>query len=123
MKIIDFKKLINSFKFAFQGLKSAFSGQSFRIVCFFAALAIILMIVLGLFLQEKIIVILLIALVLSFELINSQIENILNILQPNHEQKIKIIKDMSAAAVLVVSLSALIIGILIFLPYILKIFC
>lgn len=123
MKIIDFKKLKNSFKFAFQGLKLAFSGQSFRIICFFAVLAIILMIVLGLSFSEKIILILLIALALSFELINSQIEKILDILQPNQDPQIKIIKDMSAAAVLIISLTALLIGILIFLPYIIKIFC
>lgn len=122
MKILDYEKLKNSFKFAFQGLKSAFSGQSFRIICFFAVLAIILMIVFGVSLQEKIIVILLIALVLSSELINSQIEKILNILQPNQEQKIKIIKDMSAAAVVLICMGALIIGILIFLPCILGIF-
>jgi diacylglycerol kinase len=122
MKIIDFRKLANSFKFAFQGLKFAFSGQSFRIMCFFGILAIILMIVLGLSFQERIILILSIALVLSLELINSQIEKILDILQPNHDQRIKIIKDMSAAAVLIVSLTALLIGILIFLPYILKTF-
>jgi undecaprenol kinase len=122
MKIIDFKKLINSFKFASRGLKLAFSEQTFRIICLFAVLAIILMIIFESSLEEKIIVILLITLVLSLELINSQIEKILNILQPNQDKKIKIIKDTSAAAVLLACLSALIIGILIFLPHLLKLF-
>ena len=122
MKILDFQKLINSFKFAFQGLKSAFSGQSFRIMFFLAVLAMILMIVFGISLQEKIIVILLIALVLASELINSQIENISDILQPNHDPRIKAIKDMSVAAITLICLGALIIGVLIFLPHILEIF-
>jgi len=123
MKIIDFKKLINSFKFAFKGLKLAFLEQTFRIFCFSAILVIILMVILGLSSQEKITLTLVIILVLFSELINSQIEKILDILQPNHDQKIKIIKDMSATAVVLICMGALIIGILIFLPHILKILC
>ena len=122
MKIIDFEKLKNSFKFAFQGLKSAFSGQSFRIMFFCAALTVALMIVLRTSLPENIILILLITLVLSFELNNSLVEKILDVLRPDHDPKIKIIKDLSAAVITLFCAGALIIGILIFLPRILEIF-
>lgn len=123
MEIINLKKLGNSFKFAFQGIKSAFSEQVFRICCFTAFLVIILMIVLGLTLFEKAILILVMTIVLSFELINSQIEKFLDIIQPNHNNKVKIIKDISAGAVLISAAGALIIGVLIFLPYFIKVFC
>ena len=122
MGIINLKKLGGSFKFAFQGIRLAFSEQVFRICCFFAILVIILMIVLGLTIQEKAILILVIIIVLSLELINSQIEKFLDIIQPNYDNRIKIIKDISAGAVLISAIGALIIGISIFLPYFIKIF-
>jgi len=117
MEILNFKKLLNSFRAAFLGLRSAYGEQVFRIFCFAGLLIIISMFVLSLPLREKIIVIFLIVLILTLELINSQIEKILDILQPNHDPRVKIIKDISAAAVLIGCLGAIIIGILIFLPY------
>ena len=75
------------------------------------------MFILELSFLEMIIVIFLITLILSLELINTQIEKILNFLQPNHDPKVKIIKDISAGAVLLACLGALIIGFLIFLPH------
>jgi diacylglycerol kinase len=75
------------------------------------------MFVLNLPTREKIIIIFIITLVLTLELINSQIERILNILQPNYDLRVKIIKDISAAAVLIACFGSVVIGILIFLPY------
>jgi len=117
MIFLNFKKLLKSFKYAFEGLKAAFREQIFRILCFIALLVIILMIYLRVSFYEKIVLILVIVLVLTLELINSQIEKVLDILEPNYNHKIKVIKDMSAAAVLLASLGALIIGILIFWPH------
>ena len=117
MKILDFKKLRNSFRAAFRGLRLAFFEQTFRIFCFCAFFVIIFMFIFRISLREKIIVIFLITLNLTLELINSQIEKILNILQPNYDKKVKIIKDISAGAVLIACLGSAIIGILIFLPY------
>lgn len=120
--IVDFSKLLKSFKNAFQGLKSAFNEQVFRIFCFISVLVIILMIVLGLSLLEKIILILVIISLLTVELLNSQIERILDVSSPVYHSKIRRIKDIFAGAVLLASFGALIIGFLIFLPYFLKLF-
>jgi len=117
MKETVFKKLRDSFRAAFQGLRSALREQTFRILCFCALPVIIFMFILELSFLEMIIVIFLITLILSLELINTQIEKILNFLQPNHDPKVKIIKDISAGAVLLACLGALIIGFLIFLPH------
>ena len=120
MKILNFKKLRNSFKAAFCGLRSAYTEQVFRIFCFCALFVIISAFILNLPIREKIIVIFLIILILTLELINSQIEKILNILQPNHDSRVKMIKDLSAAAVLIACLGSLIVGVLIFSPYLQK---
>ncbi len=126
MKILDFNKLGRSFKAAGEGLIAAFHEQTFRIFCFCALTVVLLMFVFRLSLREKIIVVFLVTLNLTLELINSQIEKILDIVQPAFDQRVKLIKDISAAAVLLASLGAAIIGTLIFLPYfsrLLNFFC
>ena len=61
-----------------------------------------------------------IATVLSFEMMNSAIEKICNLVHPTYHPAIKTIKDMAAGAVLFVSLISVIIGSIIFLPEILQ---
>ncbi|MBZ9578731.1 diacylglycerol kinase family protein [Patescibacteria group bacterium] len=117
MEIFNFKKLLNSLRIALFGLRTAFKEQTFRMMVAIATLTIFLAFYFKVTLIEKEILIFLIVLVLALELINTQIEKILNILSPNHDPKIKVIKDISAGAVLLACLGALIIGILIFLPY------
>ncbi len=64
---------------------------------------------------EKVALLLIIFSVLTLELINSVIERILDFLHPLPNEKIKIIKDLMAAIVLVASFGAAIIGLIIFL--------
>lgn len=119
--IIDSRKFLSSLKNAMSGLKAAIKEeQSFRIQIIIGVLAVFLMIYLGLSLLEKAVLILAIFLVLSLELINSQIEIILDLAEPGFHPKVQIIKDLAAAAVLISALGALITGILIFAPYFLN---
>jgi len=120
MKILNFKKLSNSFRAAFHGLRLVICEQTFQIMVLIALATIFLMIYFEVALIEKLIIIFLIAVVLALELINTQIEKVLNILKPDYDQKVKIIKDISAGAVLLFCLGAIIIGILIFFPYLQK---
>jgi diacylglycerol kinase len=57
------------------------------------------------------------ALVISLEIINSSIEKLSDFSEPNYNEKIKIIKDTAASAVLVAAAFAIMIGGIIFLPY------
>jgi len=57
-----------------------------------------------------------IATVLSFEMINSAIEKLCNLVHPKYHPAVKVIKDISAGAVLWVSIFSSIIGVIIFLP-------
>ncbi len=120
--IISSGKLKNSFKAALKGLRIAHHEQTFQILCLCGFLVMIFIFVLGIRPLEKIIVIFLITSVLAFELLNTQIEKVLDFLQPDHDPRIKRIKDISAGAVFVVSIGAAISGILIFFPYILECF-
>jgi diacylglycerol kinase len=58
-----------------------------------------------------------IALVLSLEAINSAIEYLVDLASPDFHPLAKKSKDIAAAAVLIAAIFALIIGLLIFLPY------
>ena len=57
-----------------------------------------------------------IAAVLSFEMINSSIEKLCNLVHPKYHPAVKTIKDISAGAVLWVSVFSAIIGAIIFIP-------
>ena len=119
----SFKNFRKSLGLALSGLKIAFlKEQSFRIQVFIGILALILMFIFPLTICEKTIVVLTIAVVLGFELINSQIEKFLDIIQPSFHFRVKLVKDLSAAAVLIVSIGSILIGLLIFLPYFFEFF-
>ena len=114
----DFKKLFASLRIAISGLKITFKKeQSFRVQVFIGLLVILLMFVLGLNPLEKSTLIIVIAMVLSLELINSQIERFLDVIQPNYRPEVKLIKDISAAAVLIAVLGAIVVGIIILSPH------
>ncbi|MDD5145747.1 MAG: diacylglycerol kinase family protein [Candidatus Pacebacteria bacterium] len=119
--MINFQKFLNSLKIALSGLKTALkTEENFRIQALIGFIVIILMFVLGVSVLERSILILVVFVVLSLELINSQIEKFLDLIQPVLHPKVKIIKDLSAAAVLISVFGAIIIGILIFFPHFFK---
>ena len=62
------------------------------------------------------ILMLVISLVLALEMINTSIERCVDLVTQDYKELAKIAKDVSAGAVLVVSIFSIIIGIVIFLP-------
>jgi diacylglycerol kinase len=117
------KRLANSFKYAMRGLKKVFKEeQNFRIHVFFTLVVLLLSFYFQIKLWEFVIIILLIALVLALEIINSIIERLTDMLKPRIHQYVKDMKDMGAALVFIGAITALIVGILIFFPYIVALF-
>lgn len=106
------------FKHAFRGLFLMLAKErNFKIQLALFILVIILGFVFQVSRQDWIALILVSALVLALETINSAIEKTCDLITEETNSKIKNIKDISAAAVLLASIFALIIGILTFLPY------
>jgi len=66
---------------------------------------------------KKAILFLTIFIVLSLEIINSTFEKLIDFLNPKFNPYIGEIKDMAAGAVLLAAIGSIIIGIIIFLPY------
>lgn len=113
--------LFKSFSFAFEGMATELKkGRNFRIQVTLGVLSLTIGFVLGLSYAEWAILVITIAAVLILELINTAIEEIVNIISPQIRPEAKIAKDVSAASVLVASIAAILIGLLLFLPKILK---
>lgn len=58
-----------------------------------------------------------IGLVLSVESLNTAVEKVCDFIHPEHHSKIGFIKDVASGAVTFAALTALVIGLLIYLPY------
>ena len=117
--MISFKKFIHSIKNAVRGLLLVAEENNFKIILFVAGLTMIFAVVLPLERWEWLIVIFLIGFVISVEMINSKLERVMDNLKPTYDKSIKDIKDISAGAVLIACFTSLVIGILIFTPYLL----
>jgi len=112
------RKLKRSFIAAINGLKNTLvKERNFKIMFVIAILVIIAMFYFPTSRIEKVALLIMIFSVLVLELINSVIERLLDFSQPLPNDQVKIIKDLTAAIVLIVSVGAAIIGLVIFLPY------
>ena len=111
------KKRAKSLIYAFNGIRLLFLEEhNSRIHAVAAICAIIAGILLKILIIEWIALTFTIGFVFVVETINSSIENTADLISLEKSNKIKRIKDLSAAAVLISSLSALVIGGLIFIP-------
>ncbi|MBN2486988.1 MAG: diacylglycerol kinase family protein [Bacteroidales bacterium] len=111
------KKQVKSFSHAFNGLNSLLRYEhNFRIHLSAALLAIALGVIFKITINEWISLILTIGLVLSLETVNSSIECIADIVSPQFNPKIKMVKDLLAAGVLIGAFTALAIGCIVFVP-------
>ena len=111
------KKIVNSFKYATQGLCSSFKTEgNMKIHIFVMILVIVLGTVLKINKQEWITCIICFSLVIGGELFNTSIETVVDIVMPTKNEKAKLAKDISAGAVLVLTIGSAIIGLLIFIP-------
>lgn len=109
------QSLTQSFKSAFRGLRYAVSERSFFIQLIAGIIALYFMIVLPLSRIERVIIILLVAIVLAMEIFNTAIEVLLDYFSPDPHPHIARIKELLAAGVFLMSLAALIIGIFVFM--------
>ena len=121
--MLNFRKLVKSFGYAFSGLFYSFRyNQNIKIHILVAIVVIIAGFLLKLTRSDFFDVCILIVLVISAEMINTSIEEVINLLVNEHKLEAKIAKDVSAGMVLLVSIFAAIVGVFIFLPHILSLF-
>ncbi|MDD4343487.1 MAG: diacylglycerol kinase family protein [Eubacteriales bacterium] len=110
------KNLFESFKHAFSGMTFAFRNEkNFKIHFMAMIIAISLGLLFKLSTVRWVLLFLQIGMVISVEVINSAFERTVDLIVQDYNIEAKRIKDMAAGAVLVVSIVAVINGVLIFL--------
>ncbi len=110
-------KRLKSFIFALNGLKILILEEHNARIHLVAALCVIIAgIVLRIANVEWIAIIFAIGFVFALETINSAIENLADFISPEKNDQIKKIKDLSAAAVLISAITAIFIGLIVFIP-------
>ncbi|MDN5200446.1 diacylglycerol kinase family protein [Fulvivirgaceae bacterium BMA10] len=107
-------KCLQSFRFALRGIIYAIRQENNFIYHLLATFTITC---LGIYLEfsrmEWLIVVICITTVYAAEIFNTAIEKLVDMVSPNHRRSAGIVKDLSAGAVLVASLGALICGLII----------
>jgi diacylglycerol kinase (ATP) len=121
--MIHTDKLIKSFGHAFEGLEHAYKrDQNLRIHFFIGTLVVIASIVLQVNPFEMGILGVMILLVMVTEMINTALERMVDLITKEHREDAKIAKDVAAGMVFLTAVGSLIVGVLIFLPHIIKLF-
>lgn len=111
---------LNSFVYAFEGIKYFMRHEPQALIHLLAALAVIIAsysfeISVG----EWIAISFAIGLVVVAEMLNTAIEKLTDMVSPEIHPNAKVVKDLAAGAVLMASIVALVIGFIVFLPKVL----
>jgi diacylglycerol kinase len=110
-----------SFVYAFHGVLHVFKHErNARVHLMGAVLAFLLGVWLRVSDTELAAVFFAVILVFLAEIFNTAVERTLDLIDPHENPRVKIIKDMSAGAVLVAAAAAVMIGIAIFMPYVVR---
>lgn len=121
--MISHRRFFKSFKYAYEGIHYTFRNDQNVIAHFIVGFLVISSAVL---LEvnpfEMAILGLTIMMVISAEMVNSAIEKMVDLITREHNASAKIAKDVSAGMVLLTAIAAVVIGTLIFLPYVLDLF-
>lgn len=114
------KSLLKSFGYALEGIWHALkNNRNLRIDFYFAFLVGLLGFYFKITSLEIVVLIVTVILVISSEMINTSLEEMVDLITQEHKKEAKIAKDVAAGMVLISAIGAAIIGICIFTPYIL----
>jgi diacylglycerol kinase len=117
------KKFLRSFYHAFRGIAECFkSERNFKIHAATAVTAVLFSFFFKIAAYEWMFIITAIAAVMSAEIINTAVEKIADFIEPDKNEKIRIIKDMTAGMVLIAAAGAFILGAVVFFPRVFGIF-
>ena len=114
--------MLKSFKYAFEGIFSAIKKERNMKIHIAMMLAVIVAgIIFSISKIEWICCLFCFGLVISLEMVNTAIEVLADLVDEKYNEKIKLIKDVAAGAVLVSAIISAIIGLMIFIPKLLEV--
>lgn len=109
------KSFLNAFRGIFLMMKSE---RNFQIELLAFMINLFLVFYLKLSAADAVCILIVSFIVLAAEIFNTAIEKICDMIQPEFDMRIGFIKDISAGAVLLISISSVIVGILVYWKYI-----
>ena len=116
-------KRLKSFTYAFNGLRILLLEEHNSRIHLTAAICVVAAgILFHISPLEWVAVIFAIGMVFGGEIFNSAIEDLADVVCTERDERIKKVKDLSAAAVLVSAITALVIGLIIFIPKLMALF-
>ena len=122
LKSKDKRKFSGSIKNCLEGINFVITNESnFKKEIAIGIIALLLSYILKISRIEFTIILIMIALVLTSEIINTSIEKVVDLYTKDYNNLAKIAKDVSAGSVLVMSIFSLLVGVIIFLPKIINV--
>lgn len=119
--MIDIKRVMKSFKYAFAGINYAFNNEPNLIIhLIIATLVIAASIMFQVTPLEMGVLGLTMLIVITTEMVNTAIERMVDLITKEHRIEAMIAKDVASGMVLVSAIGAIIIGLLVFVPHILE---
>ena len=109
-----YKSFLNSIDGVFWMVKSE---RNFQFELFGLLLNIFLIVFLKLNATDTALILIVCFAVLSLEILNTAVEKICDVIQPEFDERIKVIKDIAAGAVVLMSFAAVCVGILVYWKY------
>ena len=117
------KKFFLSFTYPIKGLKYAYRNeQNLAVDVGCGLIAIVAGFIFQISAIEWTIIALTIGLVIGMELVNTAIEATVDLVTEDYHPLAKVAKDTSAAAVFVIAIASIVVGIIIFLPKLISLF-
>lgn len=105
----------STFYYAWQGIKKAAKKErNLRFHFLAACLVLIAAVLLGIPAGKTAVLALTCTVVIAMELVNTAVEALVDMVSPQHDERAAFVKDVSAGAVFVTAIGAVIVGILIF---------
>jgi diacylglycerol kinase len=112
--------MLHSFQYALRGIAAALIGRNIRIMAVCFALIVPVSFLFGLSGIEWAAILLCCAGVISLEMVNTALESAVDIATTEYKPLAKKAKDIAAGAVLVFSILSAVIGLIIFVPHIIR---
>jgi diacylglycerol kinase (ATP) len=113
--------LIEKMNYAIEGIIYAVRTQkNFRLHFLAAALVLVASVILPITKVDLLFIVLVISFVLVAELLNTAIEEMINMISPDINAQAKVMKDIAAGAVLIAAIGAIALGSMIFIPHLLS---
>ena len=110
--------MLKPFRYAFDGISWSFRNhRNFQIHTGFAFIALISGLLLNIARQDWILLLFTIILVYFAEMVNTALEEITDLVTVKWAKQAKIAKDVSAGMVLITAAGAIMVGLLVFIPY------